>query len=66
MTIVANHYISDKPYCELLPMAGSDKALVWVANDFSEGKGIADKFAAKFATVESIFALWLCISAEYI
>ncbi len=33
-------------------MAGSDKALVWVANDFSEGKGTVDKFAIKFSTVD--------------
>ena len=53
LKIVANHYVNDKPYCELIPMAGSDKALVWVANDFSDGKGAADKLAIKFSTVDS-------------
>ena len=52
LKIVANHYVSDKPYCDLIPMAGSDKSLVWVANDFSEGKGTVDKFAIKFTTVD--------------
>ena len=53
LKIVANHYLGDKPYCDLIPMAGSDKALVWVANDFSEGKSVADKFALKMSTIES-------------
>ena len=52
LKIVANHYLSDKPYCELLPMAGSDKALMWVAHDFSEEKGAEDKLAVKFKTTE--------------
>ena len=52
LKIVANHYFNDKPYCELIPMAGSDKALVWIANDFSEGKGSVDKLAARFSTLE--------------
>lgn len=55
LKIVANHYLSEKPYCELIPMAGSDKALVWVAHDFSEEKGTNETLAAKFATVESKF-----------
>jgi len=54
LKIVANHYVLDKPYCDLTPMAGSDKSVMWVANDFSEGKGAQDKFALKFATVDRI------------
>jgi len=52
LKIVANHYLSDKPYCDLIPMTGSDKALVWIANDFSDGKSSVDKLAAKFTTTE--------------
>ena len=33
-------------------MAGSDKALMWVAHDFSEEKGAEDKLAVKFKTTE--------------
>ena len=52
LKIVANHYLMDKPYCELLPMAGNDKALMWVANDFSEGKAANEKLSAKFSTLD--------------
>lgn len=53
LKIAANHYVNDKPYCELTPMAGSDKSVMWVANDFSEGKGAQDKLAIKFTTPDS-------------
>lgn len=52
LKIVANHYLMDKPYCELIPMAGSDKALMWVANDCSEGKAAEEKLAVRFQTVD--------------
>ena len=52
LKIVANHYLQDKPLCELAPMAGQEKANLWVANDFSEGKSIQEKFAVRFTTVE--------------
>ena len=52
LKIVANHFLMDKPYCELLPMAGSDKALMWVASDYSEGKAADEKLAARFQTVD--------------
>ena len=33
-------------------MTGSDKAVIWVANDFSEGKGTQEKFAVKVTTID--------------
>lgn len=54
LKIVANHYFNEKPYCELIPMTGTDKAVVWIANDFSEGKSSVDKLAARFSTIERI------------
>ena len=52
LKIVANHFLSQKPLCELIPMTGSDKAVIWVANDFSEGKGMQEKFAVKVTTID--------------
>lgn len=52
LKIVANHYLMDKPFCELVPMAGQEKANLWVASDFSEGKAMQEKFAIRFTTVE--------------
>eukprot|EP00826_Nyctotherus_ovalis_P029642 TRINITY_DN2349_c0_g1_i13.p2 TRINITY_DN2349_c0_g1~~TRINITY_DN2349_c0_g1_i13.p2 ORF type:complete len:169 (-),score=61.26 TRINITY_DN2349_c0_g1_i13:53-559(-) len=52
LKVIANHYLSDKPYCELLPMAGSDKAVMWIANDYSEEQGTNEKLAVKFTTAE--------------
>ena len=44
--------VSDKPLCELIPMAGSDKAFVWSAVDLSEGEEMTEKLACKFQKVE--------------
>ena len=34
--------------CKLTPMANSDKAWMWICNDFSDGEASLDKLAAKF------------------
>ena len=50
---VANFLIQEKPSCELTPMANSDKAFMWVCNDFSDGEGVLDKLAARFQNPEA-------------
>eukprot|EP00826_Nyctotherus_ovalis_P002224 TRINITY_DN10426_c0_g3_i1.p2 TRINITY_DN10426_c0_g3~~TRINITY_DN10426_c0_g3_i1.p2 ORF type:complete len:178 (-),score=89.03 TRINITY_DN10426_c0_g3_i1:107-640(-) len=52
LKVIANHFLSEKPYCELIPMAASDKAFVWLANDYSENEGANEKLAVKFSTVD--------------
>lgn len=45
---VGNFLISEKPSCELKPMANSDKAYMWVCHDFSDGESSLDKLAIRF------------------
>lgn len=48
---VANFYVNE--LCKLTPMQGSEKAVCWGAQDFSEeAEGVFDKLAARFNTVE--------------
>ena len=44
---VANFVITEKPSCELKPMANSDKAFMWVCHDFSDGEATLDKLAMR-------------------
>ena len=39
--------------CELTPMANSEKAWCWSAQDFSEEESAVEKLAARFNTVEA-------------
>ena len=50
---VANFILTEKPSCELKPMANSDKAFMWVCQDFSDGEGVLDKLAIRFNKVEA-------------
>ena len=50
--VVANFVIEEDPLCNLLPHAGSDKAWLWMAHDFSEEQPVREKFALRFATPE--------------
>ena len=50
--VVANFIIEEDPLCNLLPHAGSDKAWLWMAHDFSEEYPVREKFALRFATPE--------------
>merc|ERR1711908_87557 len=48
---VGNFYVNE--ICKLEPMQGSEKAVCWTAQDFSEeAEGNLDKLAAKFNQVE--------------
>ena len=51
---VGNFVITEKPSCELKPMANSEKAFMWVCHDFSdEAEGKLEKLCARFQTVEA-------------
>lgn len=50
--VIANFVLEDDPLCSLLPHAGSDKAWLWMAHDFSEGEKRRDKFAIRFGSAE--------------
>lgn len=50
--VIANFVLEDEPLCVLLPHAGSDKAWVWMAHDFSEGEQRRDRFAIRFGSAE--------------
>ena len=46
---VGNFVITEKPSCELKPMANSDKAYMWVCHDFcDEVEGKLEKLCARF------------------
>mmetsp|Transcript_21173 Transcript_21173/g.32812 ORF Transcript_21173/g.32812 Transcript_21173/m.32812 type:complete len:192 (-) Transcript_21173:67-642(-) len=49
---VGNFHLSEKPSCELKPMANSDKAFMWVCHDFSEGEGAVEKLAIRLQNVD--------------
>ncbi|KAM8856290.1 E3 SUMO-protein ligase RanBP2 [Spinachia spinachia] len=50
LKVCANHWITTT--MNLKPLAGSDKAWVWMANDFSDGDARLEQLAAKFKTPE--------------
>ncbi|XP_041663368.1 E3 SUMO-protein ligase RanBP2 isoform X2 [Cheilinus undulatus] len=50
LKVCANHWITTT--MNLKPLAGSDKAWVWMANDFSDGDAKLEQLAAKFKSAE--------------
>lgn len=50
LKVCANHWITTT--MNLKPLAGSDKAWIWTANDFSDGDAQLQQLAAKFKTPE--------------
>lgn len=50
LKVCANHWITTT--MNLKPLAGSDKAWIWMANDFSDGDAKPEQLAAKFKTPE--------------
>lgn len=50
--VVANFLIEQDPLCVLTPHAGSDKAWLWMAHDYSEGEVKREKFAMRFGNPE--------------
>jgi len=52
LKVAANFYLAENPFCELVPMASSDKAFTWVALDYSEEKPTQESLAVRFGTAE--------------
>uniref|UniRef100_A0A7N6AR43 E3 SUMO-protein ligase RanBP2 n=1 Tax=Anabas testudineus TaxID=64144 RepID=A0A7N6AR43_ANATE len=50
LKVCANHWITTT--MNLKPLAGSDKAWIWMANDFSDGDAKPEQLAAKFKSPE--------------
>ncbi|XP_034740454.1 E3 SUMO-protein ligase RanBP2 isoform X2 [Etheostoma cragini] len=50
LKVCANHWITTT--MNLKPLAGSDKAWIWLANDFSDGDAKLEQLAAKFKSRE--------------
>ncbi|CAJ1079920.1 E3 SUMO-protein ligase RanBP2 isoform X2 [Xyrichtys novacula] len=50
LKVCANHWITTT--MNLKPLAGQDKAWVWMANDFSDGDAKLEQLAAKFKSPE--------------
>ncbi|KAM6934517.1 LOW QUALITY PROTEIN: E3 SUMO-protein ligase RanBP2 [Xenentodon cancila] len=50
LKVCANHWITTT--MNLKPLAGSDKAWIWMANDFSDGDAKLEQLAVKFKTTE--------------
>ncbi|XP_077393832.1 E3 SUMO-protein ligase RanBP2 [Festucalex cinctus] len=50
LKVCANHWITTT--MNLKPLAGSDKAWIWMANDFSDGDARPEQLAAKFKSPE--------------
>ena len=51
---VGNFIITEAPSCVLSQMGNNEKAVMWVANDFSDGEPVLDKLAARFQNVEAV------------
>ncbi|KAK2839618.1 hypothetical protein Q5P01_013358 [Channa striata] len=50
LKVCANHWITTT--MNLKPLAGSDRAWIWMANDFSDGDAKLEQLAAKFKSQE--------------
>nr|DBA33258.1 TPA: hypothetical protein GDO54_000971 [Pyxicephalus adspersus] len=50
LKVCANHWITTTMH--LKPLSGSDRAWIWLANDFSDGDAKLEQLAAKFKTPE--------------
>lgn len=50
LKVCANHWITTT--MNLKPLAGSDKAWIWMANDFSDGDAKLEQLAARFKSPE--------------
>ncbi|KAK2906230.1 E3 SUMO-protein ligase RanBP2 isoform X2 [Channa argus] len=50
LKVCANHWITTT--MNLKPLAGSDRAWIWMANDFSDGDAKLEQLAAKFKSPE--------------
>ncbi|XP_056320612.1 E3 SUMO-protein ligase RanBP2 isoform X5 [Danio aesculapii] len=50
LKVCANHWITTT--MNLKPLAGSDRAWMWLASDFSDGDASLEQLAAKFKTLE--------------
>ncbi|KAM4730719.1 E3 SUMO-protein ligase RanBP2 [Anableps anableps] len=50
LKVCANHWITTT--MNLKPLSGSDKAWIWMANDFSDGDAKLEQLAVKFKTTE--------------
>ncbi|KAM9709165.1 E3 SUMO-protein ligase RanBP2 isoform 1-T1 [Menidia menidia] len=50
LKVCANHWINTT--MNLKPLSGSDKAWIWLANDFSDGDARLEQLAVKFKTPE--------------
>ncbi|XP_077435417.1 E3 SUMO-protein ligase RanBP2 [Vanacampus margaritifer] len=50
LKVCANHWITTT--MNLKPLAGSDKAWIWMANDFADGDARPEQLAAKFKSPE--------------
>ncbi|CAG9312316.1 unnamed protein product [Blepharisma stoltei] len=50
--VVANFILEEDPLCNLVQHAGSDRAWLWIAHDFSEGERQRTKFAMRLGTPE--------------
>ena len=64
---VGNFLVSEKPSCELKPMANSDKAFMWVCHDFSdETEGQLEKLACRFQNAEKAQAFQAAFEAAQV
>jgi len=61
--VIANFLLEEDPLCTLLPHAGSDKAWLWMAHDFSEGEQKREKFAIRFGSPELAQAFKTAVEA---
>ena len=61
--VIANFLLEEDPLCTLLPHAGSDKAWLWMAHDFSEGEQKREKFAIRFGSPELALAFKTAVEA---
>merc|ERR1739838_478072 len=64
---VGNFIITEKPSCELKPMANSDKAWMWACKDFSDdNEGALEKMAIRFKNKEEADAFFAAFEAAQV